>query len=200
VKGQSGVLASPKFLAALFAPDSIEKKRNTEAVEVAPNTLVSGRILQYSPAHTLPLADVKDRARERVVAAKSAELAKKDGMEKLAAWKSNPAGASLGASELVSRQEGKEPPSVIEAALRADPTALPSLAGVDLGDQGYAIVRVNKIVPREQPAPDQAKAELEQYERWWASAEGLAYYNVLKGRFKAQILVAKPPAEAALAR
>jgi peptidyl-prolyl cis-trans isomerase D len=191
-KGQTGVLANPKFLAALFAPDSVEKKRNTEAVEVAPNTLVSGRITQYSPAHTLPLAEVKDRARERVVAVKSAELAKKDGMDKLAAWKSNPAAAGVGPAETVSRQEGKEPPSVIDAALRADPTKLPSLTGVDLGEQGYAIVRVDRIVPRDAPPADQAKAEREQYERWWASAEGLAYYNVLKTRFKAQILVAKP--------
>ena len=30
-------LANPKFLTALFSPDSVEKKRNTEAVEIAPN-------------------------------------------------------------------------------------------------------------------------------------------------------------------
>ncbi|HUR88772.1 MAG TPA: SurA N-terminal domain-containing protein [Ramlibacter sp.] len=191
-KEQQGVLANPKFLASLFAPDSVEKKRNTEAVEVAPNSLASGRIVQYSPAHTLPLAEVKDKVRARVIAAKSAELAKKDGMDKLKAWKANPASASLLAPELVSRQEGKQPKDVLEAALRADPTALPSLVGVDLGDKGYAIVKVNKVVARDAPAPDAAKVEQEQYERWWASAEGLAYYNLLKTRFKAQILVAKP--------
>ena len=80
----------------------------------------------------------------------------------------------------------------MEAALRADPTALPAFTGVELGEQGYAVVKVNKLLPREQPAPDQAKMEREQYERWWASAEGLAYYNLLKSRFKAQILAPKP--------
>jgi peptidyl-prolyl cis-trans isomerase D len=192
-KGAAGALANPKFLAALFAPDSVDKKRNTEAVEVAPSTLASGRIVQYTAAHTLPLAEVKDKVRERVVAAKSAELAKKDGAEKLAAWKAAPASAQLPAAVLVSRQDTQQQPApVVESALRADPAALPSLAGVDLGEQGYAIVKVNKVVPREAPAPDVAKQELEQYERWWASAEGLAYYNLLKTRFKAQILVAKP--------
>jgi peptidyl-prolyl cis-trans isomerase D len=34
--------------------------------------------------------------------------------------------------------------------------------------------------------------EQQQYARWWASSEGLAYYNLLKARFKAQILVPKP--------
>jgi peptidyl-prolyl cis-trans isomerase D len=190
---QQGVLANPKFLAALFAPDSVEKKHNTEAVEVAPSTLVSGRVVKYSPAHTLPLADVKDKARQRVIATRSAELAKKDGIDKLAAWKANPASASLPAPELVSRQEGKQPQEVTEAALRADPAALPAFAGVDLGEKGYAVVKVDKVVPRDPPKPEEAKMELQQYERWWASAEGLAYYNLLKTRFKAQILVPKPP-------
>ncbi|HWI83440.1 SurA N-terminal domain-containing protein, partial [Ramlibacter sp.] len=45
--GAAGPVANPKFLAALFAPDSVEKKRNTEAVEIAPSTLVSGRVTQY---------------------------------------------------------------------------------------------------------------------------------------------------------
>jgi peptidyl-prolyl cis-trans isomerase D len=197
-KGATGALANPKFLSALFSPDSIGKKRNTEAVEVAPSTLASGRIVQYTPAHTLPLNEVKDKVRERVVAVRAAELAKKDGAEKLAAWKASPASAQLPAPVLVSRQQTQQQPvPVVESALRADPAALPSFSGVDLGEQGYAIVKVAKVVPRDAPTPEQARQELDQYNRWWASAEGLAYYNVLKTRFKAQILVPKPQDAAA---
>jgi len=50
--GVTGVLANPKFLNAIFSPDSVDKKRNTEAVETASNQLVSGRITQYSPVRT----------------------------------------------------------------------------------------------------------------------------------------------------
>ena len=199
-KDQQGVLAGPKFLAALFAPDSVDKKHNTEAVEVAPSTLVSGRVVKYSPAHTLPLADVKDKARQRVIATRSSEFAKADGMAKLAAWKANPASASLPAPELVSRQEGKQPQDVTEAALRADPAALPAFTGVDLGDKGYAVVKVDRVVPRDAPKPEEAKMEQQQYERWWASSEGLAYYDLLKTRFKAQILVPKPPEDPSLGK
>jgi peptidyl-prolyl cis-trans isomerase D len=191
--GATGPLANPKFLDALFAADSIQKKRNTEAVEVAPNTLVSGRITQYTPARTLPFAEVKDKVRERVVAAKAAELAKKDGAEKLAAWKANPASANLPAAITLSRQETQQQPqAVIEAALRADPAKLPAFAGVDLGEQGYAVVKVDKVLPREAPAPDAAKLQSQQYAQWWSSAETLAYYNMLKDRFKVQINVPKP--------
>jgi peptidyl-prolyl cis-trans isomerase D len=193
--GATGPLANPKFLSALFSPDSTQKKRNTEAVEIAPSTLVAGRVSQYTPARTLPFAEVKERVRERVVSARAAELAKKEGMEKLAAWKVNPSSASLPPPIAVSRQESqKQPQAVVEAALRADPAALPAFTGVDLGDQGYAVVKVNKVLPRETPAAAAALQERQQYAQSLASAENLAYYNLLKERFKVQIEVPKPSA------
>jgi peptidyl-prolyl cis-trans isomerase D len=193
--GNKGPLGNPKFLAALFSSDSIEKKRNTEAVEIAPNTLVSGRVVKYTPARTLPLAEVKDRVRERVVAARAAELAKTEGKQKLAAWKASPASANLPAAVTVSRQDAqKQPSAVVEAALRADPGALPAFVGVDLGEQGYAVVKVDKVVPRDAPAPEMAKQELDQYTKWWSAAENLAYYNLLKERFKVKIELPKPAA------
>jgi len=191
--GATGPLANPKFLAALFAADSIEKKRNTEAVEVAPSNLASGRIVQYTPARTLPFAEVKDRVRERLVAARSAELARKDGMARLAAWKAAPASASLPPPVVLSRLETRnQPMPVIEAALHVDPAALPGWTGVDLGNQGYAVVKVNKVIQRPAPEPQMAQQERQQYAQAWATAENLAYYNVLKDRFKAQILVPRP--------
>ncbi len=193
--GAKGPLANPKFLAALFSPDSVEKKRNTEAVETAPSQLVSGRISKYTPARTLPLAEVKDRVRDRFLATRGAELARQEGIAKLAAWKANPAGAELLAATTVSREEAqKQPPGVVEAALRADPATLPAFVGVDLGAQGYAIVKVTKVVPREPATPERAKQELQQYAGAWGAAENMAYYNMLKDRFKTQIKVPKPAA------
>lgn len=200
--GVTGVLANPKFLAAIFSPDSIEKKRNTEAVETAPNQLVSGRITQYTAARTLPFAEVKEQARQRLLAERGAELARKEGEAKLAAWKADPASATLPAAVTVSREEVQGlPPAVIESALRADDSALPAFVGVNLGAQGYAVVKVSKLVAR--PAANEMRAaqERSQYNQWWSSAEGLAYYNLLKDRFKAQITVAKPgPAAPAASR
>jgi peptidyl-prolyl cis-trans isomerase D len=188
-----GVLANPKFLNALFSADSVDKKRNTEAVETGGNQLASGRIVQYTPARTLPLADVKDKVRQSLIAQRAAELARKEGAEKLAAWKANPASAALGDAVGVSRdQKAGVAAPVVEAALRMDGGALPTLAGVDLGPEGYAVVRVNKVLPR--PAVTDAVAEQDrgQYRQWWTAAENLAYYNLLKERFKSQILAPKP--------
>jgi peptidyl-prolyl cis-trans isomerase D len=191
--GVTGVLANPKFLNVLFAPDAIEKKRNTEAVEVGSNQLVSGRVVQYTPARTQPLAEVKAVVRQRWLAQRGAEEARKDGIAKLASWKASPATATLAAPVLVSREQAQQlPVQIVDAALRADTSALPVFTGVDLGAQGYAIVKVNKVVPRDPPAEAAAKQERSQYAQWWTSAETLAYYNGLKQRFNAEILVAKP--------
>jgi peptidyl-prolyl cis-trans isomerase D len=191
--GAKGPLASPKFLASLFSPDAIEKKRNTEATETGPNQLASGRVVKYTPARTLPLAEVKDKVRERFVAVRGAELAKAEGVAKLAAWKANPASAQLQPAATLSREDAqKQPPGLVEAALRADPATLPAFVGVDLGTQGYAVVKVSKVVPREAPAPEAAKQEWQQYARAWGAAENAAYYNLLRDRFKTEIKVAKP--------
>lgn len=193
VPGATGVLANEKFLTALFGPDAIEKKRNTEAVETAPNQLAAGRITQHSAARTLPLADVRQIVRDRVIAVRAAELAKKEGMEKLASWKAAPASATMPTALVVSRDQPQNvPPTVLTAALRTEASTLPALVGVNLGAQGYAVVRVNKIVPRPVPAPEAAKQERDQYTQWWTAAENQAYYDLLKERFKGDILVQRP--------
>jgi peptidyl-prolyl cis-trans isomerase D len=186
----ASVLANPKFLASIFSADSIEKKRNTEAVELGANVLAAARITQHSPARTLPLDEVKARVLEQVKAIQSAERARQEGAAKLTEWKAAPDAAKLSAPIVISREEKQQlAPAVIEAALRASTQTLPAWIGVDLGTSGYAVVKVEKIVPRD--AAQNRARERAQYAQWWASAEGLAYYRALKEKFKAEIKVAR---------
>ena len=191
--GVSGPLANIKFLNAIFSPDAIEKKRNTEAVTVAPNQLISGRVTQYTSTRVRPLAEVKEDVRKRWLAMRGAEDARKEGIAKLAAWKLAPAASVLSEKMIVSRdQPEKNPTQVVDAVLRADVTTLPAFVGVDLGQQGYTIVKVVKVMQRTPPAETTAKQERSQYAQWWTSAESLAYYNALQERFKTEFKVAKP--------
>ena len=191
--GTTGVLANSKFLTAIFGSDAIEKKRNTEAIEIGPNQLAAGRIVQYAPARALPFAEVRNFVRERVVSARAAEMAKKEGIEKLAAWKAAPASATMPPGLVVSRDQAQNlPQPVLSAALRADASSLPALTGVDLGAQGYAVVRVNATLQRPAPAAPVAQQERAQYAQWWTSAENQAYYGLLKEQFKARILADRP--------
>ena len=187
----TGVLANPKLLAAVFSPDSVEKKRNTEAIEIAANQLVAARITQYTPARTLPLTEVRSIVHDRLVAKRAAEMARKEGVAKLAVWKTTGTADSLPAAVTVSREPNQPIQGpVLDAALSADTSSLPAWVGVDLGAQGYAVVRVNKVLARTPPAD--SKQERTQYAQWVASAENQAYYQWLKERFKVQMKVQRP--------
>ena len=63
-----------KFLQALFSEDTIKNKRNTEAIEVAPSTMISGRIVEYKPATVRPLAEVAPDWRHPVLRQTAAEM------------------------------------------------------------------------------------------------------------------------------
>lgn len=191
--GATGPLASRNFLQALYASDSLERKQNTEAIEVGPSQLASGRVTQYTAAHPIPLAEVKDKIRAQLITERAAALAKTEGEAKLAAWKVKADGATFGAPVTVSRIDAQSQPApVIDAALRADGAKLPALLGVDLGAQGYAVVRVTKVVPRTPPTAEQAQQESMQIAQSVTAAEAAAYYELLKQRFKVEILVPKP--------
>jgi peptidyl-prolyl cis-trans isomerase D len=190
--GTTGVLANPKLLAAVFSADSLEKKRNTEAVETAANQLTAARITEYTPARTKPLTEVRATVKERLVASQAAELAKKDGAEKLATWKTT-APATMTTAVVVSRDAAQSvPPAVLDAVLQADSTKLPAWVGVDLGAQGYAVARVNKVLPRNPPATTTVEQERKQYAQAVANAENQAYYKMLTQRFKVQIKPQRP--------
>lgn len=191
----AGPLSSPKFLDALFSGESLASKRNTDAVEFATNQFVAGRVLQHAPARVLPLADVRDQVRAALVAQQSAAMAAQEGQARLAALQKTPTEALPGAAVTVSRMQPQGlPRPVLDAVLAADAAKLPAVAGVDLGAQGYAVLRVTQVLPRE--AVPAAEVSLrEQYAQAWAAAESDAYLGALKRRYKSEI---KPAATQAV--
>ncbi len=192
--GATGALANPKFLEALFSSDALENKRNTEAVEFGTSQMVAGRVAEYTPARTLAYEEVQAKVRQRYVAEKAAELARKEGEAKRAAWAENAANAAgLSAPMVVARDLSQnQPRALLDAVLSVNTDVLPAWAGVDLGDQGYAVAKVNRVVPHEAPEPLLAQQRQQQYVQWWSTAEGLAYYETLKQRFKVQMKVPRP--------
>jgi len=99
------LLSHPTLLQALFSEASLQKQRNTEAVEVAPNTLVSARVVKHQPAATLPLAEVKELVKRSLTQEKAAEMAKAQGEQKVASLKTNAEG--LPAALVISREKLK---------------------------------------------------------------------------------------------
>jgi peptidyl-prolyl cis-trans isomerase D len=184
--GASGPLASAKLLAAVFAPDALAKRHNTEAVEFGPNRLVSARVTAHTPARTLPLEEVRERVRDAVIAEEAARAARSDGEAMLAKLKAQP-DTPLPMQQVLSRaQRQEQPQAVVDAALRADATRLPGVVGVDLGSEGYVVLRVVKVLPRELP-PEAESGLRSQLVRAWGDAEARAYLEALKARYKVEI-------------
>lgn len=193
--GASGVLANPKLLAVIFGSDALEKKHNTETVETAPNQLVTARVTAHASAHTLALDDVRPQVKARLLLTQSNEMAKAQGAASLAQWKAKPDTAALKEAATVSRDRGQTITGpLLEALMGTDAQALPAWVGVDLGAQGYAVARINKVLPRDEPAATVAAQERSQFAQWLAAAESQAYLELLKSRFKVQIKASRPPA------
>jgi peptidyl-prolyl cis-trans isomerase D len=75
---------SVKFVQALFSAESISGRRNTEAIEVGPNTLMAGRVIEHKPAAPRPFDQVKDEITRQLARNAASEMAQKAGREKLA--------------------------------------------------------------------------------------------------------------------
>jgi peptidyl-prolyl cis-trans isomerase D len=188
--GATGPLASAKLLAAVFAVDAIKDKRNTDAVEVGPNQLAAARVLQHIPARSLPLADVRDKVRARIVAEQAVALARSEGQARVAALQAAGSSEALPVVVTVSRSQAQGMPrSLLDAALRADAGKLPVVTGVDLGADGFFVMRVMQVLPREQPPGGDVPLR-EQYAQAWANAEAEAYLGALKKRYKANVTAA----------
>ena len=189
------VLSHPGLLQAIFSEASLQKQRNTEAIEVAPSTLVSARVVKHQPAATLPLAEVKEFVKRALTQEKAAELAKTQGEQRLTALKASTGADNLPNAIVISRENTqRQLPKVVDAVLRADPNKLPSVSGVDLGVQGFAVVRVTKILPPGAENKELMVQAQQQFTQLWGAAETQAYIAQLKTKMKAEILVPKPSA------
>jgi peptidyl-prolyl cis-trans isomerase D len=181
---------NPKFLKAIFSDDAVKNKHNTEAVEVAPSVLVSGRVVEYKPASKRPLADVEAQIRQRVTQEEAAKLARQAGEAKLAAVKASGDAAGFGEAKTVTRT--KQPPineTAAIAVLKADVSKLPAYVGVDIPGQGYGVYRIVKVGQPAQPDVARRKQEAEQIGRAIGNAETYGFVEALKHKAKAKINV-----------
>jgi peptidyl-prolyl cis-trans isomerase D len=179
-----------KFLKAIFSNDALTAKRNTEAVEVAPSTLVAGRVVEFKPATKRPLADVEAQIRQRVAQEEAARLAKQAGEAKLAAAKASGDATGFGEAKTVSRN--KQPPIDATAAIavmKADVSKLPAYVGVEIPGQGYGVYRIGKVSQPAQQDAERRKQIAEQIDRSVGGAEMYGYVEVLKQKAKAKINV-----------
>ncbi|WP_175734950.1 SurA N-terminal domain-containing protein [Burkholderia ambifaria] len=186
-------LNNPKFLAAVFASDSVKSRNNTQAIDVGNNTLISARVTDYKPAAVPAFDTIKDAVRQKVVAEQATELAKKDGAAKLAELQKSKSTDGFTPEQKVSRMQSQGlTPAALSAVYKVDAKTLPAYVGVDLGADGYAIYRVNAVIPGTAVDPQQLAAAQQQMAQVEAQSEGEAYLAALRDRSKVKLYGTTP--------
>ena len=180
-------LNNPKLLAALFADDSIKNRRNTEAVETAPNTLVSARVVNHKPASRRPFDEVKGEIASELAREEALALARRQGAERLEEFrKGKVPAARFGATRLVSRDNPQDlGPEALSQIFRADASKLPAYVGAE-SKNGYVIYRVGRVIDVE---PDETRQRSAQSELGRASGtqEFKSFLDGLRADTKVEI-------------
>lgn len=185
----------PKFLKALFTDDVIRDKHNTEVVEVAPNTLIAGHMIEHTAASKRPFDEVRADIRERVTRREAARLAEENGKSKLASLKDKDAASGFGPEKTISRTKNAElDPQAVTTIMKADVRKLPAYVGVELADGNFAIFRIAKVMQPANVDAARRQAQQQQVDNALAQEEMAAYIDAIKAKAKVEIL--KPKAAA----
>ena len=137
-----------KLMSLVFADDVLKEKRNSEAVEVSPNNLVSARVLEYKPAAPRSFEEVKGGIEALLKLEQATKMTAKKGLDTLNKLKSGIAADDLEwiPSVTVDRKNAQgltEP--VMQQAFKIDTSKLPAYAGYMDGNKAYTIVQVISI-------------------------------------------------------
>lgn len=187
--GQPPYLTNARLLQAIFAEDALKNKRNTEAVEVAPNTLVAARVLDHRPARMPSIAELKDKISAVVAQQEARALATKEGKEKLAQLHAGKrTDITWSAAQRVSR---KDPQGLdndtLRAAFKTDTAALPSYTGVENPKGGFTLIRVSRVVQPEVPDVATRRAFAKQLQQLLTQEELTSYLAGVRTRYDVSV-------------
>lgn len=184
----NGPLGNEKLLAALFSDDSVKSKRNTEAVEIAQNTLVAARLVEYKPT-TLQAFEGVQGSIETLLKRKEAQaLAAKDGEARLESLKKGEDKLAWGAPKSVSRLDARLiPPVAVATVFKMDAGKLPAYAGVELPGSGFALFKLSRLEVGAKLDDARQQAMLRQLSQLSAQEDVQAYLAALRIRYKVEI-------------
>lgn len=194
--GDVALLNNAKLLQAIFSDEGIKLKRNTEAVEVRPNTLVSARVVEFKPASYKSVEDLSVELGGRLQRELAVAQAVKQGEQALAQLRQGKDVPDLkwGAAIMLTRQAAS---SLGEAAVgeifKADARKLPFYSGVVNPKGGYLLIKVNRVVDADVPDDAKKKGYVERMSQVLAQEYYAAYVASIKQ--KADIVIKKDQLE-----
>lgn len=187
-QGAQGVLANPKVLQAIFNPASLKDRRNSAAIEVAPNVLVSVRVSAYEPVSLRPFESVSGDIRNFLTRKAAVEKATADGEAKLADLKSGKSvDIKWGAAKSVSRlQPNGLSPDAMQLVSAVETARFPAYAGGASGE-GYSLYKVSGVKAGA-ALSDEKRAQIgAAYQRFLQQADVVSLMVALRDRHPVKI-------------
>jgi len=180
-----------KLMAALFSDDALKNKRNTEAVEVGPNTLIAARVIEHRPAALQPLEALQPVIEKILVRQEAVKLAAQDGADKLARLQlGENVAVTWSAARSISRGNAPQMSNAaVRAVFRVDAAKLPAYAGAEAPGGAYALYRIG-AVKQYAASGIESPATLvlrQNYEQAVAEQDLMAWMEALKARHEVTI-------------
>jgi peptidyl-prolyl cis-trans isomerase D len=183
-----------KMLQAIFNDEVVKNKRNTAAIEVAANTLVAARILEYKPASVRALSEVQEVIRQKLLRLQALELVAKQGKSMLAELQggSKPT-LNWAAPQIVTRaQHGTLDIELTRQIFQANAAKLPQFVGAEDAQSGYMLVRIDAV--KESAAIDDVKRARYAQQLRKLTGEEMFHSYLADARRQATIKVSLPDA------
>lgn len=134
------------LMSALYSKESIKDHRNTEAIEVTPNNLISARVVDYKAQSTKPFADVRKNIEDYLKFESAKKMVASEGEAALKSLTDASRKIDWQPATLVDRKNTKGlSDAVVNHAYKMPTDKLPSYSGFIDGNNGYVIVKVNKV-------------------------------------------------------
>ena len=134
------------LMSALYSNESIKNHRNTEAIEVTPNNLISARVVDYKAQSTKPFADVRKNIEDYLKFESAKKMVASEGEVALKSLTDASRKIDWQPATLVDRKNTKGlSDAVVNHAYKMPTDKLPSYSGFIDGNNGYVIVKVNKV-------------------------------------------------------
>ncbi len=177
-----------RVISELFEPESVNEKRNIQAIEIGNNTIVSARVDKAMPAHLQTLEEIRPEVVKALELSEASKLAKEEGEVKLKELQEKSNLDDFSDAITVSRAKPlQQSEYLVNQEMQVPAIKLPAYIGTSDKNGDYVISYVESST---MPANDgsqytELKNELTVVD---SMGEELAYYDALKELYKLQIL------------
>lgn len=183
------ILVNNQLMNAIFSDEAILEKRNTEAIEVMPDTLVSARVLEHKAATAQSVSIVRDEIVEKLKSQLAADMAIQDGEAKLARLRTGQ--DDIDSWDTAMQISYIQPQGLsfetLQAVFKADADELPAYTGVVNPQGGYSLIRISNVIEPEMDDTEKRINFRKQLQQMVVQEEMSSYLAGLRERYDVTI-------------